>query len=587
VVEYLRVFRHVGFFVFGDSGLSQPGGGTAMHTDYLTPAIRQLRDQQVRFAPHEKQIQQADSAEKLLNELDPKRTYTCKYVCHRVTNDGHGSDPELKFTGKEARHDLRLFVDDLSDAARVPASAVGERVLTIDELARQFRVSTKTISRWCQRGLVSRRFLFGTRKRVGFLQSSVNRFVAHNEERVRRAAQFNQLTDEGRAQIIERVRRLAQAGGSPAKVTRQVAQETGRSMETVRYTLAHFDLDHPDMAIFPHNHGLPKTEAKREVYRRYCRGDSVQALAQRFYWPPSRIYRIVNEMRAAQIMGLPLDYIGNEQFARLGAEKKEAEILGPLLMESDLPAKKPRLPNGLPAYLTSLYEVPLLTREQEAHLFREMNYLKYKASALRTQLDLNQPKSRLMEQIEKLYDESVATKNQIIRANLRLVVSIVKRYVGPAADFFELVSDGNMSLMRAVGKFDFARGFRFSTYATWAITKNFARAIPGVLRHRSRFCTSHSEMLLTTEDPRADQYEQESAQIRRESHVEGILKRLDERERQIVTSRFGLTRGQERLTLKQVGAAMGITKERVRQIQSRAMGILRKAAEQGRVEYSV
>ena len=83
-------------------------------------------------------------------------------------------------------------------------------------------------------------------------------------------------------------------------------------------------------------------------------------------------------------------------------------------------------------------------------------------------------------------------------------------------------------------------------------------------------------MFSTVEDARADQYEQESAQIQRESHVEGILKRLDERERQIVASRFGLTRGQEPLTLKQVGAAMGVTKERVRQIQSRAIGKLKR-----------
>jgi RNA polymerase primary sigma factor/RNA polymerase sigma factor len=216
-----------------------------------------------------------------------------------------------------------------------------------------------------------------------------------------------------------------------------------------------------------------------------------------------------------------------------------------------------------------------------------MNYLKYKASALRAQLDLNRPKRRLMDRIEKLCDESVATKNQIIRANLRLVVSIAKRYVGPAGDFFELVSDGNMSLIRAVGKFDFARGFRFSTYASWAIMKNFARALPAVLRQQSRFSTSCSEMFSTVEDSRADQYEQESAQVRRESHVAAILKRLDERERQIVTSRFGLTRGREPQTLKQVGAALGITKERVRQIQSRAMGKARMAAEEGRFEYFV
>ena len=159
-----------------------------------------------------------------------------------------------------------------------------------------------------------------------------------------------------------------------------------------------------------------------------------------------------------------------------------------------------------------------------------------------------------MDQIEKLYDESVATKNQIIRANLRLVVSIAKRYVGPAGDFFELVSDGNMSLIRAADKFDFSRGNRFSTYASWAIMKNFARTIPNAFRQRSRFCTSRPEMLSTVEDVRPNHREQESAQIQRESHVERLLDRLDQRERQIVTSRFGLTRGQEPLTLKQVGA---------------------------------
>jgi RNA polymerase primary sigma factor/RNA polymerase sigma factor len=94
-------------------------------------------------------------------------------------------------------------------------------------------------------------------------------------------------------------------------------------------------------------------------------------------------------------------------------------------------------------------------------------------------------------------------------------------------------------------------------------------------------------MLSTVEDARASQYEQESAQIQRESHVEGILERLDERERQIVKSRFGLTSGREPLTLRQVGAAMEVTKERVRQIQSRAMGKLRQAAAEGKVEYSL
>ena len=188
-----------------------------------------------------------------------------------------------------------------------------------------------------------------------------------------------------------------------------------------------------------------------------------------------------------------------------------AEFLGPP-PESPVPPKRQRLPSGVPPYLASLYDVSLLTREQEAHLFRKMNYVKYQATALRERLDVNRPKSGLMDRIQKLYDESVAIAKQIISANLRLVVSIAKRYVGPAADFFELVSDGNMSLIRALEKFDISRGNKFSTYASWAIMKNFARTIPGVLRHQGRFCTSHSEMLGTIEDVRTDHHQLESAQ---------------------------------------------------------------------------
>ena len=130
-----------------------------------------------------------------------------------------------------------MFTEYYSAAARVPAVAEGERVLTVDELARQFRVSKKTVTRWRRRGLIGRRFLFDGRRRIGFLQSSVDRFVADNGERVRRGAQFSRLTDEQRKQMIERAKCLARAGGFFAGVSRQIAQETGRSLETVRYTL--------------------------------------------------------------------------------------------------------------------------------------------------------------------------------------------------------------------------------------------------------------------------------------------------------------------------------------------------------------
>ena len=387
------------------------------------------------------------------------------------------------------------------------------------------------------------------------------------------------MTDEVRHQIIERARALALAGESLIAVTNRLVQETGRSPATIRFTLKRFDLKHPEIAIFPYNHAPLAAETKQQIYREHRRGEPMEVLVRRFGRTLPCIHRIINEGRAARIRELPLDYMDNEQFSSLRSEQRASEILG-LPPENDLPTKKPRLPSGLPAYMAGLYEVPLLTREQEAHLFRKMNYLKHQASKLREELNLDQPQVRLMDRVESLFEESVATRQQIISANLRLVVSIAKRYVSQAEDFFELVSDGNLSLIRAVEKFDFSRGNRFSTYATWAIMKNFARSIPAVLRQRDRFSTSHSGVFGAIENPRTNPHEQELAQRQYESHVRKILGCLDERELQIIVGRFGLTRGQPPLTLVQVGAAMGVSKERIRQIETRAMGKLRKAAEE-------
>lgn len=551
-----------------------------MHTEYLSPALRELRDQQVRFAPREKKIEQVDRAERLLAEIAPNKTYTYEYLCYRITDFRPEVSANAKVKGAEAEHDLRLFVEDLSDAADVPADAAGEPVLTVEALGKAFNVSSKTISRWRRQGLVSRRFLFDGRKRLGFLRSSVDRFVSQNEDRVRRGSRFSQLSEQERDEIVAIARRLSAAGGCPADVARRVSRRVGRSTETIRYTLKHFDREHPEMAVFPAGSGPLDEEAKKKIFQQYCRGIAVDQLARQNCRTKTSIYRVIGEMRARRIAELPLEFIPNSSFPRLDPEK----IIKEPLQLPAAPTKKPRLPSGLPPYLASLYEVPLLTREQEAALFRKFNYLKYRASKLREQLDPASPKSGLMDEIERLYEQAVSIKNQIVRANLRLVVSIAKRHVGPADNFFELVSDGNMSLIRAVEKFDYSRGNKFSTYASWAIMKNFARTIPDEIRHRDRYRTSNIEMFSTTQDQRTDQYEQESAQSQREFQVGKILDRLDEREQKIIISRFGLDHSQEPLTLKEVGAEMGVTKERIRQIEARALSKLRQAAEEEHIE---
>jgi RNA polymerase sigma factor (sigma-70 family) len=213
-----------------------------------------------------------------------------------------------------------------------------------------------------------------------------------------------------------------------------------------------------------------------------------------------------------------------------------------------------------------------------------MNFLKFLASKLQAKIDPSRPKSADLDELENLLDEANEVKNFLIRSNLRLVVSIAKKRLQPGMSFFEMVSDGNMSLMRAIEKFDYTKGNKFSTYSTWAIMKNYARSIPAEHTILDRFRTGNEEIFASSAEKRGVQMADETTNARQRDVITSILGQLDERERSILLHRYGLQQGSEPLTLEEVGTRFGVTKERIRQIEARALQKLRKIAEEEKLD---
>ena len=562
-------------------------------TGFNHPALKQLTDQQVRFAPPARRQEQLARAQKLLAEIEPDRKYPYQYICFRITEFRPESYPDLLIDGSDLAHDLALLIEAL--APPIAFTETPDPIVTLTEVSKRFNVSTKTIRRWRKLGLVGRRVLLNGKNQLGFQQSVIERFIATHHERVEKGSRFSQLSDAEREEILCQAKTLTHLGGaSLTEISRRIARQLGRSAETVRYTIKNHDRQHPDQALFPQMAGPLDAGTKQIIYNSYRRGINVYTLAKRFQRAPGSIYRVINEERAQQLLSQPLDYVYHPSFEDTA---REAEFLAPMPGAAAYEGRQRemRAPKDVPPELASMYEVPLLNKEQEQHLFRKMNYLKFKASKLRDQLRKDGPdgdevdptrvRVQAIKQIEDLQAEANQVKDQLINANMRLVVNIAKRHLHQTDNFFELLSDGNMSLLRAVEKFDFGRGFKFSTYASWAIMKNFARSIPDEKHRRERFLTGHEDVFDVAPDTRSDEFEVVASQERASVNVNRLLEYLEPREREIIRMRAGLDDHAKGMTLEEIGQQFGITKERVRQLNARAMKKLRSIAEEHEMDF--
>ncbi len=284
-------------------------------------------------------------------------------------------------------------------------------------------------------------------------------------------------------------------------------------------------------------------------------------------------------------------------------------------------------------YLREIGRIPLLTAAEEVDLARRVEAGLFAEEKLAGASDLD---SQLALDLDRLVVMGRMAKRRLIEANLRLVVSVAKRYVGRGLTMLDLVQEGNLGLIRAVEKFDYARGYKFSTYATWWIRQAMSRALADqartirvpvhvvelinrVVRVQRRMLQERgyeptpeevadhldlapervSEVLRLAQEPVSlhapvgeeddvalgDLIEDGDATSPVESaaflllrqHLEAVLSTLGERERKVVQLRYGLADGRPR-TLEEIGRIFGVTRERIRQIESKTLNKLRDHA---------
>ena len=552
-------------------------------SEFKTPALKELTEQQTRYAPPARRQEQVKRAEKLFEEIDAARTYPYQFVYFRLIESRTDTLPDLRIAGTDLRNDLTLFIRRLDRSVpAVPIEQAVEPMLTLEEVSKQFQVSTKTVSRWRMRGLGARRVKVKGRSQLGFPRSVVEKFVANHRELVEKGSKFSHLTDVEKEDILRLAREMRDSGSTLTEVSKKIAAQLNRSPEAVRYTIKNHDRGHPDHQLFPAVTGPLTSTAKEQIYMSKQQGATVNLLAKQFGRTRSSMYRVINEVRARELIQKPIDYIYNPDFDDTKKAKAMlAEMPGKEEFEAEILGKRP--PKDVPPQMAHLYEWPLLTKDQEQHMFRKMNFLKHQLHTLKKSIDPAKARTADLQKLAELQEEIKEVRDILINCNQRLVYNNAKKHLGTGENIDDLVSDGNLSLMRAVEKFDYARGFKFSTYATWAIIKNFARSIPDEKTHKQRYMTGHDDLFDAKADIRTDEGEVLAAADAARSRVVQLLDHLDPRTREVIKKRMGLD-GSEEMTLEQIGQHFGITKERVRQINVRGMKQLREWAAKENVD---
>ncbi len=284
-----------------------------------------------------------------------------------------------------------------------------------------------------------------------------------------------------------------------------------------------------------------------------------------------------------EILSEPMDYMKHEEFPKSGAERR-IYAQAPAVRRPDVTWYRPLMDNlGAKADTPARkHDSVVLTAAEERVLFMQYNFARYRVRQMQDELAGAQPSEATARDLLRWYRTARRYREQIAETNLALVLAMAKRVRMGESDFGDLISEGNMALMRSVDKFDCARGFKFSTYACRAILKAFSRHGIKLAKYRARFPSEFDPALEKSnhaEAKREQSAKESAAEVRH--LVSSNRADLNDIERAVIVHRFGLDQPADapQLTLEQVGQLIGVTKERVRQIQNRALEKIKLALE--------